>query len=352
MQMIKKLGLILSLMLVAFLVKGQDYHFVYFQTANKTPFYVKINGDLLSSSETGYLIVSQLIDEEIEFSLGFIQKQWPEQAYRIKMNDRDRGLLVQFGEVGVWSLVDLQTSQAIPTADKIQVLVNRDLDEFSRVLAEVSNDPSLLKSDSQQIIKPSINQKIELVYSLLDSGYRRMTYLIKERLEGRLLRTDTVQVDLDYRAPEQEKKSAQLVDSVPFTSVDSFQLKASFDSIKTDSVPMPVDTAKKDAEVKVVKWFMACKQEADEKDFVQLRKKMAGADTELDMLDLAEKAFKKKCYRTEQVRNLSTLILQDDNRYRFFELAYPATADKSNFSLLQTLLSGQQNIERFKNLIR
>jgi len=332
-------------MLSGILVFSQGYHFIYFQTANKSPFFVKINGEVLSSSETGYLIVSQIVDEEVDFSIGFIQKQWPEQHYRIKMNDHDCGMIIQFGEAGFWNLSDLQTSQAIATADKMQMTSNTD--EFSRVLAEVSNDPTLFQTNAQGK-KVEVIQRIELMYSLLDGGYRKMIYLIKDIAEGKLLKTDTIQVDLDYRSPEallkSEKFSQTTSDSLP-----SFVQEL---NVQTDSIKIQKDTTQKNTQTNPAKIFMACKQEADEKDFVQLRKKMVGADTELDMLDVASKAFKKKCYQTEQIRNLSTLILQDDNRYRFFELAYTATSDKSNFALLQTLLTGQQNIERFKNLIR
>ena len=338
----RKIVLIICLMMSGLLVFSQGYHFIYLQTANKSPFFVKINGEVLSSTETGYLIVSQIVDEEVEFSIGFIQKQWPEQQYRIKMSDHDRGLLIQFGETGFWNLSDLQTSQSISTADKMQVTSGAD--EFSRVLAEVSNDPTLFQTNAQGK-KVEVIQKIELAYSLLDGGYRKMIYLIKNIADGKLIKTDSIQVDLDYRSPEAQTKTEQVVIDTTATFIKEL-------IAQTDSIKIQKDTVSKNMQPNAPKVFMACKQEADEKDFVLLRKKMAGADTELDMLDLASKAFKKKCYQTEQIRNLCSLMLQDDNRYRFFEMAYPATSDKNNFVLLQTLITGQQNIERFKNLIR
>lgn len=328
---------------------AQGYHFIYFQTANKAPFFVKINGEVLSSSETGYLIVSQIVDEEVEFSIGFIQKQWSEQQYRLKMNDHDRGVLIQFGENGFWNLSDLQNAQAIPTADKTQIASGAD--EFSRVLAEVSNDPTLFQTNAQGK-KIEVVQKIELVYSLLDADNRKMVYVIKDIAEGKVLRKDIIQVEIDYRLPEIQAKQDSNTKQITNPMADASTPFIKELMAQADSVKIKLDTAQKNRPVNVSNKFMACKQEAEEKDFVQLRKKMVGADTELDMLDMSAKAFKKKCYQTEQIRNLSALILQDDNRYRFFELAYPATSDKSNFALLQTLLTGQQNIERFKNLIR
>jgi hypothetical protein len=333
--------------LLSTVVWAQTNHFLYIQTANKSPFYVKMNGDLLSSTESGYLIIPQVIDDEINMSIGFVKKQWPEQQYRLGLNGKDRGLNVQFRENGLWDLVDLQTSEVILTADKMPAQVEPPTDEFSRVLAEISNEKGTAYSgiNNKSI---SAGQQIELVYSLLYKNRRKMIFILKEKTTAQKIVTDTVEIDLDYRDAEMIERENKEREEKEKRSLDSIQ-NAQMKTVNTDSVKLIAVMAK---ETKEPIRFTACKQVAEEKDFMQLRKKMAGADTELDMLDEAGKAFKKKCYTTEQLRNLSMLILQDDNRYRFFELAYPVVTDKNNFALLQTLLNGDQNIERFKALIR
>ncbi|MEO7766014.1 MAG: hypothetical protein ABIS01_01265, partial [Ferruginibacter sp.] len=41
-------------------LKAQQNHFIYVQTENRQPFYVKVNSKLYSSSATGYLVVAKL----------------------------------------------------------------------------------------------------------------------------------------------------------------------------------------------------------------------------------------------------------------------------------------------------
>ncbi|MEN9569718.1 MAG: hypothetical protein RL172_949 [Bacteroidota bacterium] len=95
-----------------------------------------------------------------------------------------------------------------------------------------------------------------------------------------------------------------------------------------------------------------CTQQASDEDFLKLRKKMAGAKDEDEMLLLAKKVLKTRCFTTEQVKNLAVLFLTDAGRYNFFDLAYPYTSDTVNFSLLAGLLTEEYYINRFNVMLR
>ena len=91
---------------------------------------------------------------------------------------------------------------------------------------------------------------------------------------------------------------------------------------------------------------------ATENDFLKLRKKMAAVVSDDAMVDAAKKVFKTTCYSVEQIKNLSALFLNDAGKYNFFDTAYPHIYDSQNFGTLQTLLSDQYYISRFKAMIR
>ncbi len=95
-----------------------------------------------------------------------------------------------------------------------------------------------------------------------------------------------------------------------------------------------------------------CKANATGDDFLKLRKKMAAETSDDDMIAVAKKAFKSKCYSTEQVSNLSVLFLKDEGRYNFFDAAYPRVFDTHNFSGLINKLTEEYYITRFKAMIR
>ena len=52
-------------------------------------------------------------------------------------------------------------------------------------------------------------------------------------------------------------------------------------------------------------------------------KKMASENNPEDMIKVAKKYFKVKCYGTEQIKDLSYLFLTDKGKYMFFDAAYP-----------------------------
>src|SRR5688572_20755484 len=95
-----------------------------------------------------------------------------------------------------------------------------------------------------------------------------------------------------------------------------------------------------------------CKASANDDDFFKLRKKMVSENTDNSMISEAAKVFKTKCFSTTQIRNLSTLFLTDEFKYKFFDASYPFVSDIGNFSSLQSELKDEYYITRFKAMLR
>ena len=95
----------------------------------------------------------------------------------------------------------------------------------------------------------------------------------------------------------------------------------------------------------------SCTSEAGEKEFFRLRKNMAAEESDEDMIKEAQKAFKRSCFSTEQIKNLSTLFLTASGKYHFFDAAYGYASDKEQFASLQAELRDDYYANRFKALI-
>jgi hypothetical protein len=95
-----------------------------------------------------------------------------------------------------------------------------------------------------------------------------------------------------------------------------------------------------------------CTEVAAEADFFKLRKQMAAAENDDDMLIEAKKYFKLKCFTTAQIKNLSPLFLNDEGKYKFFDAAYSYAADAENFASLQAELKDEYYIKRFRAMLR
>jgi hypothetical protein len=94
-----------------------------------------------------------------------------------------------------------------------------------------------------------------------------------------------------------------------------------------------------------------CKSTASENDFFKLRKNMAAKNSDDSMVGEAKKAFKGKCFTTEQIRNLGTLFLTSAGKYQFFDAAYLHVTDREKFESLESEIKDDYYLKRFKALV-
>jgi hypothetical protein len=138
---------------------GQLNHFIYLQSENKQPFYVKMNKTIYNSTASGYLIIPKLQDGTYNFHLGFVNNtQNKEYEFSCSINNKDNGYLVKnFSDKG-WGLFNLQSLQVVMSGTKEpEVAQTSKTDAFSNLLSDVVNDPSI----KQENITPSGNEKKE-----------------------------------------------------------------------------------------------------------------------------------------------------------------------------------------------
>ncbi len=142
--------LLLFILLVPVLLTAQLNHFIYLQTEGKQPFYVKLDKKVFSSSASGYLIIPKLKDGQYNITVGFPKSENKEQTYACSIDNKDAGYLIKnFGEKG-WGLFNLQTLDVVmagSTAVKTELVKSEKTDEFSNMLSEVVNDPSIKQQE-------------------------------------------------------------------------------------------------------------------------------------------------------------------------------------------------------------
>jgi hypothetical protein len=95
-----------------------------------------------------------------------------------------------------------------------------------------------------------------------------------------------------------------------------------------------------------------CKEMATEKDMLNLRKRVLRQKTEEDMLELTMKDIRSKCYSVDMLQNTSYVFVSDKMRYNLFEQAYPLIYDPANYAKLERLLTSEEYVNRFRDLIK
>lgn len=137
-------------LLISINLKAQQNHFIYLQTDNKQPFYLKLNKQVYSSSLSGYLIVPKLKTGVYSLLIGFPKNEWPEQNIHCAVEDKDYGYLLKIFEDKRWGLFNLQ-SMNILMADEISKKLEPEAeyksDAFSNMLSTVVNDPTIKQID-------------------------------------------------------------------------------------------------------------------------------------------------------------------------------------------------------------
>lgn len=142
--------LFLLMVLGSTLAFSQQGYFVYLQTDNHQPFYVRLNEKVYSSTASGYLIIPRLPDTALQLIAGFPANAFPEQYFNIDIRHKDAGYLLRnFNDKG-WGLFNLQSlavtmnSNASVEKKSPEISVTKKTDAFSTLLAHAVNDTSIL----------------------------------------------------------------------------------------------------------------------------------------------------------------------------------------------------------------
>ncbi|GAB2818303.1 DUF4476 domain-containing protein [Ferruginibacter profundus] len=161
----KAFSFLSAIILSSLSLLAQQNHFIYVQTENKQPFYVKLEKKILSSSASGYLIIPRLQDGNYAITIGFPKNEWPEQNVTCTINKKDAGyLLKNFGDKG-WGLFNLQTLDVVMSGTRPgDKAAANDIktDIFSNTLSNVVNDPSILtKTEEKTTVKEEVKPPVE-----------------------------------------------------------------------------------------------------------------------------------------------------------------------------------------------
>jgi hypothetical protein len=193
------------------------------------------------------------------------------------------------------------------------------------VKTEIQPDP-IVKKEEQKV--PPVNEEVMM---------QKDTVAIPVKKE------EMVTVPAEIKL----KKDTQVVNNTPPVVVDQPKKDTMTFTLASNTPPVvKEETTKPDLNVN-----RNCVGVANDDDFYKLRKQMVSEDNTDEMILIAKKFMKSKCFSTQQVKNLCGLFLTDADRYQFMDAAYNFVLDRNNFSTLQSQLVDPYFINRFKAMI-
>jgi hypothetical protein len=411
--LMKKVLLTLSLCLSLAIAFAQQ-HYLYLQTDNQQPFYLKINGKILSSSASGYIVIGKVKDGEYKLSIGFPKDQWPEQSVTVNINKNTGYQVKNFGEKG-WGLFNLETLEIImasPTVSASTDSLEKKTDDMSfghasfiEMLSDIVNDPKIKDGDEakndpsldnitfdvntfnegdstdkaadttsgssythiEKKLENADQYGIDRIYTDSTGGNTDtirvfIPLAVEKKAEGDTTSTalnDTNKIHTDTTAVVMAPDSTVITKIKDEKNPDTVAIVINKDTLATDTkkqeTPSDSSTVKKEDKKTGEITFTTnanCKGIASEQDFLKLRKKMAAENNEEDMIAAAKKYFKNKCFSTEYIKNLSVLFLKDQGKYAFFDMAYPYVTDGENFASLEKEMTDEYYLNRFRAMVK
>ena len=150
--------------LIGFTTYAQQHYYLYIQSDDRQPFYVRLSEKVYSSSESGYLIIPKLDDGNYPVLLGFPRNIYPEHQFQIRLNKKDRGFQLKRSANKSWELVNLQNQEVIANAaanaGNSELTGERKTDAFSVMLANVVNDSAILYAQQKpEPAKPVVQKQ-------------------------------------------------------------------------------------------------------------------------------------------------------------------------------------------------
>ncbi len=393
----------LFLFFLSFTGFTQPNYFIYFQTENRQQFYVKLGSKMFNSSSAGYLIVPKLKEGDYTITYGFPKNEWPEKKVTFKVN-KDAGYILKNFEEKGWGLFNLQSFEIIRPGDDVTNInkpenVSKD-DAFSNMIATVVNDSTIRQkdivvekvkeipvsetADSTQMLNTlkEKNAGADLEEKVIPAETSTIAFATDSKISRSLLQNNHDGIEMIYTDEANDKKDTirifmpvklsnegkEVEERKEVNEVEVTGISNQTDSNKT--VPSPsqdepvieqqtadttkyvfIEDKKDSVSAKSPAINSNCNGYANEEDFLKLRKKMAAENKDEEMIKVAKKSFKSKCFTTEYIKNLSALFLSDDSKYNFFDASYPFVSDSGLFYTLESLLSDAYYVNRFKAMI-
>ena len=153
----KWLVFIVTLFISGLSLKAQKVYYIYFESDNRSAFYVRMGDNVYTSNAVGFLTISNLKDSTYQISVGYPNSPLISR-FNITINTKDKGFQVKTldNQLVLFDLETLTIIKPIPDPTKSHTTLDKRNDEFTTLLSRAANDTSLLYvqvADKQEMVE-------------------------------------------------------------------------------------------------------------------------------------------------------------------------------------------------------
>ncbi len=375
---------------------AQNHHFIYFESQNNKPFFLKHENKVYSSSKKNYINLNQLNTGEVHIKVDIENER--DLSFTISINDNDGGYILKQNANNDWVLFDFLNFSTLVQDKFIQPIVTNNqaiiIEPTTTIEATKTIDPSLEFSDStkqtinpqsilipQPVLLDSIKKTEEFVANKIDSSTIIITNPTKE-IYSSLIDTAKTVTPIIITEKNIEPQIVQ-ENTLQFTSIEKIheakmltgieQIYVTTNGNETDTISLFIPfkkTIKTDTVKEVIKPLIDekkmvsqnidhshlkevnCIETATDFDYNNFISELQKNPVIKNKLSIAANVLKKKCYSTSQLQKLSVMFMYDKAKLEFFKLGINSVSDIKNFHYLENEIKDDGMRQEFLDLLK
>lgn len=354
-------GWIAGALLLAQTAFAGNYSYVYIEGDKQTPFYVKMEGQMVPRLGKNYCIIPNLASGVTYLEILFQQNAYPAQKFAVNIPEGgSRGFVLQKVNDRQFALYDMQQGNYIvsgnkPEDDRIPETVQQPAathtdDPVAAVNATNAGTEEALPAFGQEKKNKKTKNK-----PVKEQPAKEETKSDDRFIGNMELNTDGAQQTTAERLPDFNT-------SKPVPVVTKGKKKAKPKTIDTETSLAAINDEEESSNDKPAKTEKEgnndqgipnsdCKTAMSSEDFENFALKILDKADDDARIKVLSRNKGRQCFTTEQVRIIANNLDTQSGRYDVVKMLYAQTSDQSNYYLLESLFKTNYLKNKFKEII-
>jgi hypothetical protein len=336
---------------------AKDYAYIYIEGDKQTPFYVKLEGQMMPRLGKNYCILSNMDAGISNIEILFQQNQFPPQDFVIKVPEGgSRGFLLKKVNDHQWALYDMQQGFYIMSGNTIN--------DDRLVPAATPNESSVVTNPVAQTQPPVASESLPAFVAPAKSKGKKAAVVAAAAATDAAVTNSTsdkkfingIELNSDGSVP------AAAVAAVPVAAVTTKKIKKGR-TIKADTASLAAAQADEFEEVKKREAAANaalvapgipnsdCKTPMSNEAFEDFATKILDQTDDDDKLKVLIKNKDRNCFTTEQVRIIANNFETQSGRYEVTRVLFSRTSDQDNYPKLEALFKTNYLKDKFKEIM-
>ncbi len=336
---------------------ANNYSYIYIEGDKQTPFYVKMEGQMMPRLGKNYCIVPNLAAGVTNIEILFQQNAYPVQKFAINIPEAgSRGFVLQKVNDRQFALYDIQQGFYIVSGNKPEEDKMPSVHQQSGIAAD--NTPAAVSSGNEDIPAFQPEKKQQKVKSTEEAG------AATGGEDGRFISG----IELNTNGAEQAavKPAEEALPDFNAANTSAKKKKKAKKNKNADTLTnLAAISDEGETEVKIAEPATEeeavnergnvpntdCKAAMSSEEFESFALKILDKADDDARLKVLTKSKGKHCFTTEQVRIIANNLDTQSGRYEVVKMLYAQTSDQGNYPRLESLFKTNYLREKFKEII-